>query len=211
MLLRFCGAPTPAETMYQPFWSTDADAGGGGRRADDGTSPVSKFADSAHRRVDDEKEEQLWTGTYSGKAMFGSWVLTALASIALIVATVFFPGVWLILVALILIAWVLVALVLAYKKLSISYELTTQRFLHASGLLHRTTDRIEVIDIDDVTYSQGIIQRMLGVGKIVITSSDRSHPKLTLEGIDRVDYVADLIDDVRRQERRRRGLHIEAI
>ena len=79
------------------------------------------------------------------------------------------------------------------------------------GILSRRTDRIELIDIDDVSYVQGIIQRVLGVGSIKISSSDRSHPELTMIGIDQVEKIADMIDDARRLERRRRGLHIEAI
>jgi uncharacterized membrane protein YdbT with pleckstrin-like domain len=91
------------------------------------------------------------------------------------------------------------------------YELTTQRFVHQAGVLIRQTDRIEVIDIDDVSYTQGVIQRMLGVGTIRITGSDRTHPELVLRGIDKVPEIASLIDDVRREERRRRSLHIESI
>ena len=68
-----------------------------------------------------------------------------------------------------------------------------------------------MIDIDDVTFEQGLVQRMVNVGTIKISSSDRTHPELTLRGIEGVQEVADTIDDVRRKERRRRGLHIEAI
>ena len=68
-----------------------------------------------------------------------------------------------------------------------------------------------LIDIDDVTFSQGLVQRMVGVGTIRIVSSDRSHPELFLYGIADVQEVAETLDDVRRKERRRRGLHIEAI
>jgi len=100
---------------------------------------------------------------------------------------------------------------LAARKLGVHYELTSQRFIHKAGILSRRTDRIELIDIDDVSYVQGIVQRMLGIGSIKITSSDRSHPELSMLGIDGVERVADMIDDARRAERRRRGLHIEAI
>jgi hypothetical protein len=73
------------------------------------------------------------------------------------------------------------------------------------------TDRIEVIDVDDVSCEQGIVERMLGVGTIRIQSSDRTHPELSLLGIENVRQVAELIDDTRRKERQRRGLHIEAV
>ena len=75
----------------------------------------------------------------------------------------------------------------------------------------RTSDRVEVIDIDDVTVHQGFIERMLGVGTIRIASSDRTDPELVLPGVDQVRAVADVIDNTRRAERQRRGLHIESI
>ena len=46
---------------------------------------------------------------------------------------------------------------------------------------------------------------------IIIRSSDSSHPELVMSGIGDVRKVADLIDDARRAERRKRGLHIESI
>jgi uncharacterized membrane protein YdbT with pleckstrin-like domain len=109
------------------------------------------------------------------------------------------------------VVWLGLGLVLVYRKLDVHYTLTSQRFVHKKGILKRVTDRIEVIDIDDVTFEQGIIQRMLGVGTVRLTSSDRSHPELALRGIDEVQRISGLIDDVRRRERRKRGLHIEAI
>jgi len=106
--------------------------------------------------------------------------------------------------------WVLAIGTYFYRRMSIFYELTSQRFIHTSGIFVRTTDRIDVIDIDDVAYTQGLIQRMLGVGTIALVSKDRSHPKLSLRGIDQVSKVAGMIDDVRRKERKKRSLHIDA-
>ncbi len=161
---------------------------------------------------EDEEESHLWEGGYSAKAMYGSWLMAFIASIGLVVVGFLVPVIG-ILIALCVAAgiWVLTALVFAVRKLGVHYELTTQRFIHRSGILTRRTDRIELIDVDDVTFVQGIIQRMLSVGTIKVASSDRSHPELNLLGIDNVENVADMIDDARRKERRRRGLHIEAI
>ena len=96
-------------------------------------------------------------------------------------------------------------------RLSVEYTLTTQRLIHKHGLLHRVTNRVEVIDIDDVSYSQGPIERLLGVGTIKLLSSDVSDPQLVLRGIDNVQKVATLIDNARREERRRRGLYLESV
>ncbi len=162
-------------------------------------------------------ERSLWKGGYSPKAMYGTWVISALLTIvALVLAGLFVRGegsttIWTVIGACILVWWCIAIGMYLYRRLGMHYELTTQRFVHQSGILLRQTDRIEVIDIDDVGYTQGIVQRMLGVGKIRITGSDRTHPELILHGIDKVPEIASLIDDVRREERRRRSLHIESI
>jgi hypothetical protein len=77
--------------------------------------------------------------------------------------------------------------------------------------LSRTTNRVEVIDIDDVQVQQGFVERMLGVGTIKLLSSDTSDPVLSLRGIADVNRVATLIDNARRDERRKRGLYVEAV
>lgn len=160
-------------------------------------------------------ERSLWKGGYSPRAMYGTWFTAILLTIAAIVLVALFgaeiPNVWLWTGSAILIGWCCVIFLYLSRRWGVHYELTTQRFVHQRGILVRHTDRIEVIDIDDVSYTQGIIQRMLGVGAITITSSDRSHPVLVLYGIDRVPEIAGLLDDVRREERRRRSLHIESI
>ena len=161
---------------------------------------------------DHEPEESLWSGGYNPKAMVGSWILTLLVSVGVIAAAIAVEGLTIgIALVVVGVLWLLVAVNYARMRLGFHYELTSQRFIHKTGLLTRRTDRIEVIDIDDVSYEQGPIQRMFGVGTINIISSDRSDPEVHLLGINKVSEVSGLIDDVRRAERRRRSLHIESI
>ncbi|MDP6444172.1 MAG: PH domain-containing protein [Pirellulaceae bacterium] len=176
-------------------------------------TPADRIRGAVGGGTDDETESDCWSGGYSGKDMIGSWALGLLATVGIgVVCFGFIPTGGPIAFAVIAgLIWVYLLGLLAYRKLSYHYELTTQRFIHKAGILRRTTDRIEVIDIDDVRFAQGIVQRMLGVGTVSISSSDRSHPELHMRGINDVQNVADLIDDVRRAERRRRGVHIEAI
>ncbi|MFY7877026.1 MAG: PH domain-containing protein [Pirellula sp.] len=167
-----------------------------------------------------EPETDLWTGGFSPKAMIGTWLLSALFSVAVLVVLVMAPTLlgdqvplkvlWSVGIGIVIAWWAIAISSYAYRRISVGYQLTNQRFIHKHGILVRTTDRIELIDIDDVAFSQGLIQRMLGVGTIRVTSSDRSHPTLALLGIDEVDRVSGMIDDARRKERRRRSLHIEA-
>jgi uncharacterized membrane protein YdbT with pleckstrin-like domain len=169
------------------------------------------------RTRDDDREAELWTGSYSPKAMIGTWIGAGLLSVAAILLAVilfrnqFNTTGWLILLGVILAAWLFLLLKLAYQMFNVHYRLTTQRFIHEKGILSRVTDRIEVIDMDDIAYRQGLIDRFVGVGHIDITSSDRTHPHILIRGIDNVKEVAHMMDDARRKERVRRGLHIESI
>jgi membrane protein YdbS with pleckstrin-like domain len=193
--------------------NSDASSGGSESPARD------RFQAAAAEKMDANRnapvERSLWKGGYSPKAMYGTWLLAAVLTVVAIVLVALYASeqqnVWLITGAVILLGWCFVIGLYLYRRLGMHYELTTQRFVHQAGILVRRSDRIEVIDMDDVSYTQGIIQRMLGVGTITITGSDRTHPTLVIQGIDRVPEIASLLDDVRREERRRRSLHIESI
>jgi len=164
--------------------------------------------------AEDDREEELWEGGYSPRAMAANWVFSGALTLVLLVVWVWKvrnSTAWLALVAGLLLLWIGQLLVLVYRRMSVHYELTTQRLVHQRGILRRVTDRIELIDVDDITFEQGLIDRLTGVGTIRVISSDRTHPELLLRGIENVREVAAVIDDARRAERRRRGLHIEAI
>ena len=189
---------------------------GGPASAPGETSPASDFrrrvADQQSISEDAEAEQEVWHGGYSPKAMFGTWCSLAFVSVAMLVGSFLAdPGLLPYTFAAVLLLWAAGGLIYAWRRFGYHYELTTQRFVHQTGIITRRTDRIEVIDIDDVSFSQGPIERIFSIGTIVLTSSDRSHPVLSMIGIADVKRVAGLIDDIRRQERRRRSLHIEAI
>lgn len=177
-------------------------------------SPAAKMRQAAARAAGGGEEEELWSGTYSPKAMLGAWVLAGLISCLTIAGwIVWMPtGIWwMVLVGVLFVVWDYPVIVLLYRRLGIHYQLTTRRFIHQRGLLQRVTDRIEVIDIDDITVAQGVIERLMGVGTIRIKSSDRTHPDLYLPGIENVQQVAAIFDNARLAERRRRSLHVEQI
>ncbi|PQO45212.1 PH domain-containing protein [Blastopirellula marina] len=168
--------------------------------------PAEKFA-ATNKRGERGPDESIWKGGYSAVDQSGVFFILGLATIGLIGAGVFF---WPLFIA-IPVIWIVQLLRVWWIKMGVAYELTTRRFMHESGVISRTTDRIEVIDIDDVTVEQGIMDRMFNVGTIRITSSDRTHPELRLRGIKDVKKVALMIDDARQAERDRRGVYIESV
>ncbi len=178
--------------------------------------PADRLKAAARARADNgrDPEEELWEGGFSPKAMVGAWAISALITIVLLAGWIVWVRNWIAWTALavgLLLLWLYQIVRLFYRRWNFHYYLTSQRFIHETGILRRVTDRIELIDIDDITFEQGLFERFVGVGTIRITSSDRTHPELSLLGIDDVKQIAGLIDDVRRDERRRRGLHIESI
>lgn len=61
----------------------------------------------------------------------------------------------------------------AYQK-TCSFTLTDERLIVRYGLLLRVEDEVELYRVVDVTQTIGIVQRMLGVGNIQVTSTDRT-------------------------------------
>ena len=134
-----------------------------------------------------------------------------LALLALAVAAGFSGKAWLVTTGALAATWLGLLILLLYRQVSVHYYLTNQRILHERGLLWREIDRIEAIDVDDVSFTQGPVERLLGIGTVRIRSSDVSTPTFEIAGIEDVRNLATMIDEVRRAERRRRGLHIESV
>ena len=162
----------------------------------------------------EEDETIIWSGSFSPKGLIHSWLLAGLISIVLPVGASWVGASkteWLVILSVVALVWIGLALFLFIQRLNVHYELTNHRLIHRSGILVRRTNRIELIDMSDVSHEQGLIERFFDVGTIEITSSDHSHPVIELYGINDVDGVAMLIDDARLRERSRRGVHIEQI
>ncbi|MCG8585291.1 MAG: PH domain-containing protein [Pirellulales bacterium] len=224
MLCTKCGADVPEESRFCPKCGERLDIADVSADADtvrtsesalaDTISPQDKFQPAASKSsaTDAHIGEHIWSGKFSPKAMIGVWIaLAALSVILLILAISLGSWWWQVFFYATPILWLGGYARLLYNQWSVNYKLTTKRFTHEHGLLRRVTDRIEVIDMDDVSVSQSLVERFTGTGTVKITSSDRSHPEFYIKGIDDAVKVAGDMDDARRAERERRGLHIESI
>lgn len=218
MKCRSCSADVPADAAFCPRCGK-ALVGAASAATGKSNSPKSdqvRFGEglSASRSPPDEAETDIWEGTYSPKSMLGSWVGAGFATAAAILPGAIFGATgaaWGGIVLGIVLLWGAVGLVLAYRRLSVRYRLTSQRLFHERGLLRRVIDRVENIDMDDITFEQGPIERLLGVGSIRIKSSDRTDPDLWLVGVDEVRDVASKIDAARRREQVRRSVRIDQV
>ncbi|HET6147970.1 MAG TPA: PH domain-containing protein [Polyangia bacterium] len=63
------------------------------------------------------------------------------------------------------------------------YRLTNQRLTIESGLFSRRVDDVDLRSVQDVALEQSVLERLLGVGRLEIVSSDPTRPRLVLSGI----------------------------
>jgi membrane protein YdbS with pleckstrin-like domain len=204
-----CGVEVPAASAFCPHCGAQLANSAADSPA---KSAAARMAPAGTRGGNAPPEETLWSGSYSPKAM-ADWAAAAaaLTIVGAVVAALTGPPGWIVFAIGALILWAAIGLVALYRRMTVRYQLTTFRLFHETGLLSRTRDRIEVIDIDDVTLRQGLIERMFNVGTIHVRSSDMTHGNLAMVGIEDARTVTDLIDNTRRAERQRRGLFMENV
>jgi len=207
-----CGSPVPADAAFCPKCGQPVRAGAAVTKAT-ATTPAERMRAGMGGTTTTADEQDLWRGGFSPKAMVGYWIVAALITVAAIVAGIFIPEpiTWTAGLGIAAAIWVSLILYYFYLRLSIDYRLTTQRLIFRKGILRQVTNRTEMIDVDDVQVTQGMVERMLGVGTIRLLSSDTSDPSLVMRGIDDALNVSHLIDNARRDERRRRGMYIESV
>lgn len=174
--------------------------------------PVAANEVAGHDSGDDDAQHTLWSGSYSWRALIPVWL--AAIGLALVVGAICAPkvGLWnasFVFLVTAVVGLGGVGLYLAYRRLSAVYTLTPDAFVHQSGLLARTTMQVELVQIDDVAFDQGRIERWVGTGTIKLISGDKSTPDILLDSIAPVNAVAARIDTARREARKRRGWFIE--
>ena len=67
---------------------------------------------------------------------------------------------------------------------STHYRVTNQRLTIDSGLISKRVDDVDLRSIDDVSLEQSPLERLLGVARLGIVSTDRARPRLELYGIE---------------------------
>jgi uncharacterized membrane protein YdbT with pleckstrin-like domain len=89
------------------------------------------------------------------------------------------------------------------------YELTTRRLRVRSGIVTRHGRDIPLARINDVSFEKGLLDRLLGSGRLVVESAGE-HGQIVLNEIPHVEYVHSTLfrlveDEQRRLERQQRN------
>lgn len=163
-----------------------------------------------------QKEEHVAVFKPSTRAAIPTaigWILLAMAFTALLVFVmvqrpdlVVLPGARL---ALLLgLIWAVCLIPLLYKLLvlkTVTYSLTTQRLEYTRGILHRRRDQLELVRIRDITSNRTLMDRLLGIGTVILDTVDRSHPEFRIEAQPNVYGLSDWLHRLNAAERQRLG------
>jgi uncharacterized membrane protein YdbT with pleckstrin-like domain len=193
-----CGAEAPAGAAFCSQCGSQLKSGASRMKAPDAAS-------AAHQTP----EEDLWSGAYAPMAMVMHFVGAAILTILALVGASFAGGpmAWTVVGIGAAVVFGYLILLLLYRRLSIRYRLTSQRLLRDTGIISKRGDHLLVVNIDDVTVHQNLFDRIFGLGTIELNTNDKTTPIVNMLGIENPRFVADMIDEVRRTERNRRGLY----
>ena len=90
------------------------------------------------------------------------------------------------------------------------YRLTNERLFIRRGILSQTTDQLELIRVDDVRTYKTLPGRLLGVGTVIILTTDATNREVKMEGILAPDTVAESVRSCMRALRRK-SLFVETL
>jgi uncharacterized membrane protein YdbT with pleckstrin-like domain len=101
-----------------------------------------------------------------------------------------------------LVLWVLALVVVVWwvlrpflDWLTATYTITTKRLITRVGLISRKGHDIPLMRISDVAFDQGILDRMLGCGTLVVSDAS-THGSVQLHDIPRVETVQRTLSDL---------------
>jgi hypothetical protein len=86
------------------------------------------------------------------------------------------------------------------------YVLTSERLKIRQGLLGRDIENFELIRVQDIDFTQGVSERILGIGDITIHGQDASGPTLVLRNVPKPAEVYEILRRAWLEARKRYGL-----
>jgi len=103
-------------------------------------------------------------------------------------------------------SWTLFVPIIIYLKTRFTvYEVTDQRIKLKTGILNQEIDECELYRVRDYKVVKPFFQRIFGLGKIELVTSDRSNSNINLNGIKDPENLYNLIRDNVEKIRRKTG------
>ena len=103
-------------------------------------------------------------------------------------------------------SWTLMIPLIIYLKTRFTvYEVTNQRIKLKTGILNQEIDECELYRVRDYKVVKPFFQRIFGLGRIELVTSDRSNSNINLNGIKDPENLYNLIRDNVEKIRRKTG------
>ena len=135
-----------------------------------------------------ENEEILWKGKPSQLVNFNAYLLSGIVALAIIIFS--FHWDWIFLLVFLPIGYV-------FKKWltvnSYNYELTSERMRVTTGIFTKNFEEIELYRIRDYSIIQPFFLRLFSLGNVLLKTSDKTMPELTIAAIKDFMEVKDKI------------------
>jgi membrane protein YdbS with pleckstrin-like domain len=165
--------------------------------------------DRPHRPADDS-EEVYFEGSPLLRAQagrFAAWIFVAIVLVAGIFGVRYVTGQspWWLILSLLVLA-VIAVFVPVITTRTVRYRITNYRIDYGKGLLARDTDTMELWHVEDLRLHQGLLDRMLGVGTIIVYSHDDTTPQLHLQGLPTPEQLFNLLKQRVIAVKRQRGV-----
>jgi hypothetical protein len=156
---------------------------------DNTSQPTPPTDDRPHRPADD-REEVYFQGSPQMRGEIGNVLLWSVIGLVLIAAPFLWRAMsrdhtmprWWLTLALIA-AGLLCFLVPWLWTKRIRYRISNYRIDYERGLLSRRIDTLELWHVEDISFNQSLIDRIMGVGDIKVISHDDTTPQLLLKGL----------------------------
>lgn len=90
------------------------------------------------------------------------------------------------------------------------FRLTNDRIEYEHGILSKTIHNMDLWRVQDITFKASLLQRMLGLGQVVVLSTDTDTPVIDIGPISHARDLFEKLKKVQYQADRRRGVvHVE--
>lgn len=86
------------------------------------------------------------------------------------------------------------------------YSLTKDRFFKETGLFNTSEDQTQLYKVNDITMKRTFFQKLLGLGTVILITSDPTNPTVEIENIPDPRNISELLNELVDKEKKERNV-----